>query len=153
MKYLFFLSAILSIQLITSYRDPDELINPTGTYILKGMMEKNVITGPNGEIRAKLLDNNKLALCFFINKGYPGFESGSFIDTLDYNDNQVKYRSQKDADCTIVLVFKNRYVDVMLIHSDPQCTCGFVKGVMIPASFEKCSGDNPIIQDLAHRAN
>jgi hypothetical protein len=131
-----------------------EFINPTGTYILKGLVEKNLITGHNGEIRVKLLQNNTLALCFYMNNGYPSFQSGAFKDTLAYDDNQAKYIPANDSSCTITFLFNGTSVQLALIYTNPHCTCGFAQGVIRPAVFEKSSGDNPIIQDLSsHRIN
>lgn len=142
------LSLIAAILFMPFQRKAD-FINPTGTYILKGIVEKNVITSHHGEIRAKLLQNDKLILCFYLNKGYPGFESASFTDTLAYNDNQVRYIPPGDPSCSIVYLFTVTSVNVTLIYSDPHCTCGFAKGVIAPAVFEKYSEEIPLIQDLS----
>jgi hypothetical protein len=148
MKYLFLITAILFI----SFQRKAGFVNPTGTYILKGLVEKNVITSHHGEIRAKLLQKDKLVLCFYLNKGYPGFESASFIDTLTYHDNQARYIPPGDTTCNIVYLFTGVSANVTLIYSNPQCTCGFAKGVIAPAVFEKYSAEIPIIQDLSvHR--
>ena len=107
-----------------------------------------------GEIRVKLLQNNILALCFYINKGYPGFGSASFIDTLAYNDDQAKYIPSNDTACTIGFLFTGASVELTLIYTNPQRACGFAKGVILPAVFMKSSVDNPLIQDLSsHRIN
>jgi len=147
MKYL-----LLIAILFTSPGRKTEFTNPTGTYILRGLVEKNLITNHNGEIRAKLLQNDKMVLCFYLNNGYPGFESASFIDTLGYFDNQVRYTPITDSSCTLVFLFTDTSVNLTLIYSDPHCKCGFPKGVIVPAFFRKYSGEIPLIQDLsAHR--
>lgn len=150
LKYLI----ILPFFLYMTFSRKNGFINPTGTYILKGVVEKNLIITHNGEIRVKLLQNNILALCFYINKGYPGFESASFIDTLTYDDNRAKYIPSNDTSCTFSFLFTGESVELTLIYTDPQCTCGFTKGVIAPAIFMKSSGDNPLIQDFSsHRIN
>lgn len=131
---------------------PHLFINPTGTYVLMGTIKKNKVIGHSGEIRVQLLDSNTVAVCFYITKGYPGYESGSFTDTLAYDDNQVRYSPPGAPDCTIVLDFRIRKVELMQVYSDPRCQCGFAEGVMAAATFEKTSSERPIIQDLAlHR--
>ncbi len=147
MKCLIFIPAFL----LLPFNRCMEFINPTGTYILKGLVEKNLITGHNGEIRVKLLQNNTLALCFYMNNGYPNFASGAFKDTLAYNDNQAEYIPVNDSSCTIAFLFDGTSVELALIYTNPHCTCGFTQGVIRPAVFEKSSGDNPIIQDLSSR--
>ncbi|HLK31042.1 MAG TPA: hypothetical protein VKT28_20860 [Puia sp.] len=126
-----------------------EPIDPTGTYILKGNTEKNIIKGHNGEIRAKLLAENKLALAFYLDKGAPNFESASFRDTFFYFDNRISYHSPTDTDCIITFIFDATTIETFFMHSNPQCTCGFEKGVIIPATFEKSSDEIPIIKDLS----
>jgi hypothetical protein len=49
-----------------------DFVNPTGTYILKGEVKNSKIIGHYGELRVCLLDSSTIALCFFVNKGYPG---------------------------------------------------------------------------------
>lgn len=141
------LAVILSI-FTTSFKILFGQINPTGTYILKGTIKKNVIEGYNGEIRAKLLSENKVALSFYIDKGSPGFEAASFSDTFFYFDNRASYHSLKDPDCTINFVFNATSVETFFVHSTPQCSCGFERGVIIPATFSKTSAESPVIKNI-----
>src|SRR5450755_2368449 len=85
---------------------PDTFIDPTGTYILKGATTKNKVVGHSGEIRIKLLGKDRVAMCFYINKGSPGYESGSFLDTLSYNDdNEAVYTPAADPGCAFLFYF------------------------------------------------
>ena len=149
MKGLVIILAIIIGRLFIPAGLKEEFIDPTGTYILKGTVVKNRITGHSGEMRVKLLDRSKVALCFFISKGYPGYESGSFIDTLLYRDNQALYTPAADSDCTIIFCFSHKVAEIRQIYIDPQCSCGFGRDIMISTFFEKSSGDKPIIQDLS----
>ena len=126
-----------------------EFINPTGTYILKGAIDKNRIMGHSGELRVKLLGRAKVAMSFYINKGYPGYESGSFMDTVAYVDNLAKYVPAADPGCTIIFSFTYRDAELRQTFSNPQSGCGFGNGVMTAALFHKSSDENPIIQDLS----
>jgi hypothetical protein len=152
MKGLFLLSAILVFPFVSStlsWIKPRPFADPTGTYILKGTIKKNRIIGHSGEIRVKLLQEGKIALCFFINAGYPGYESGSFLDTLSYNDDRAVYKPTLDPGCSILFCFNNHDVEIVQLYSDPDSKCGFGMGVMISAVFQKYSEDIPIIQDLS----
>jgi hypothetical protein len=61
------------------HHDCAEFINPTGTYLEKGEIKNSKIIGHSGELRVRLLDSSTIALCFFANKGYPGYESRPMI--------------------------------------------------------------------------
>src|ERR1700743_1347775 len=98
MKSLFFLSLLL-IGSIFSFRSKQIFLDPTGTYMLKGAVRNNQIVGYSGEIRAKLLQPDRIALCLYVNKGYPGYESGALLDTISYDDNRATYLPLKDSSC------------------------------------------------------
>ncbi|HVS97003.1 MAG TPA: hypothetical protein VHE54_10965, partial [Puia sp.] len=68
-------------------------VDPTGTYILKGEVKKNKIVGHYGELRVRLLDPGTAAFCFYLNNGYPNYASIALMDTLNYADNRLYYRS------------------------------------------------------------
>ncbi|MHA4810436.1 hypothetical protein ACX0G9_20185 [Flavitalea flava] len=137
---------------VLSSRSAQSFIDPTGTYVLMGVIKKNKVIGHSGEIRVQLLETNKVAVCFYINKGYPDYASGFFTDTLPYNENQVHYTPPATPDCTIVLDFQIRSVEIMQVYSDPHCRCGFKEGVLVSTTFQKSSSERPVIQDMAlHR--
>ncbi|HEY4063170.1 MAG TPA: hypothetical protein VGM30_14790 [Puia sp.] len=147
MKSLFIAALLI---LLWSFLAPDPVfIDPTGTYVLTGFVKKNRITGHSGELRVRLLDRRTVAVCFYINKGYPGYESGAFADTLDYVDNKISWSPSKDSSCLIVFFFAEHLVEVREIYSDPHSGCGFGQGVVVPAIFNKSSSDIPVIQDLS----
>jgi hypothetical protein len=148
MKSLFFLLILFWGQT----RSRIAFIDPTGTYILKGQTEKNKTIGHSGEIRVKLLDQDRVAICFYINKGYPGYESGAFVDTLEYNiNNEVVYTPCRDTDSQFLFYFSAFSAETMQVYSNPGASCGFAPGVMASAFFKKCSSEIPIIQDLSAR--
>jgi hypothetical protein len=148
MKSLFIVSFfLLARQFLPA--DPG-FIDPTGTYILTSPVKKNRITGHSGELRVRLLDSHKaVAVCFYINKGYPGYESGAFKDTLDYEENKVSWSPSNDSSCSVVFYFDENLVEVVEIYNDPRSGCGFGHGVFVPAVFRKSSNDIPVIQDLS----
>src|ERR1700733_13169709 len=96
-------------------------LNPTGTYILKGVVKNNRVTGHSGELRVRLLDDHKIALCFYINSGYPGYQSGSLIDTLVYDENNMAiYQPVQDSTCAVYFNFGLRKVEITKVMSDPR---------------------------------
>ena len=129
-------------------RDPD-FINPTGTYILKGEIKNSQIVGHYGELRVRLLDTGKIALAYYVNKGFPNYEYGAFMDTLRYLDNRAVFKPANDTACDIYFAFGERSVEVFEALTDPHSGCGFRPGVMIPAVLGKTSSDVPVIQDLS----
>ena len=145
MKIFFFLSLLLP-GLFPSDNN-QTIINPTGTYILKGEVKGNKVISHSGEIRVKLLQPEMLTLCFYIAKGYPGYESGSLMDTLRYTDNSAVYVS-KDSTCTLRFYFRQNGVELIHIFSMPARDC-FSPGVLTGAFFRKASSGVPVIQDLS----
>jgi hypothetical protein len=147
MKSIFFLS--FSFLSWLSYTGRETFINPTGTYLLKGEVKESRIVGHSGELRVRMLDTNTVALCFYINKGYPGYESGALMDTLHYEDNRTVYHPSNDSSCDIYFAFEAQSVEVFQVYTDPHSGCGFGPGVIIPAIFGKTSSEAPVIQDLS----
>lgn len=125
-------------------------IDPTGTYILKGEVKNSKIISHYGELRVRLLDTSRVALCLYINEGYPGYASAALTDTLHYEDNRAIYTPRGDS-CSIYFVFDIRTVEIRELLTDPHSGCGFHPGVLIPAVFDKTSSDVPVIQDLSER--
>jgi hypothetical protein len=124
-------------------------IDPTGTYLEKGEVKNSKIVGHYGELRVRLLDTGTIALCFYVNKGYPNYEWGSFMDTLQYEDNRAIYAPANDSSCKVYFSFQLRSAEVSELLTDPHSGCGFRPDVMIPAVLEKTSSDIPMIQDLS----
>lgn len=149
MTSLFLLSALLFSQPHSPVYPQPEFIDPTGTYVLMGTIKKNRITGHSGEIRVQLLDSHRIAVCFYINKGYPGYESGSFMDTLIYHENSTHYICVRDTTCTILFYFRRNKVEMVPTYGNPDLGGGFAKGVLTSAIFEKSSANKPVIQDLS----
>jgi hypothetical protein len=145
MKNIFFL--LLSLLGGGFRNNRPAFINPTGTYLEKGEVKSNRIVGHYGELRVRLLDTGTIALSFYVNKGYPNYESGSVVDTLGYEDNRAIFKPANDSSCEIYFAFDLRSVTISQTLTDPHSGCGFRPGVIIPAIFEKTSSDVPVIQD------
>jgi hypothetical protein len=128
-------------------------LNPTGTYILKGIVKNNRVTGHSGELRVRLLDDHTVALCFYINSGYPGYRSGSLIDTFSYDNNTVIYQPAQDSACAVHFYFGLRNVKITKVMSDPRSECGFEPEVLIPVTIPMVSSEVPVIQNLGGRGS
>jgi len=128
---------------------PPEFIDPTGTYILKGVIEKNVIKSHYGELRVKLLNRQLAAVCFYINTGYPDYKSGSFLDTLPYEEDHLQYKPPGKDDCSLFFYFGPQAAEIQQAYADPHSSCGFAKDVIISTFFKKYSDEKPVIQDLS----
>jgi hypothetical protein len=149
MKSLFLLSFLLVSRILST--SGQNFIDPTGTYLLKSEVKNGMLVGHSGELRVRLLDAGRVAMCLYVNKGYPGYESGSLLDTLRYSDNRFIYAPASDSSCSIFFAFDQRAVEIFQLLTDPHAGCGFGPGVMIAAVFDKTSSDIPIIQDLSKR--
>ena len=126
-------------------------LDPTGTYRLRGTVKNNRTIGHSGELRARLLNEHTVAICFYINAGYPGYRSGALLDTVTYDDGEAEYHPPQDSSCEIHFYFEPQKVRLMEVMSDPRSGCGFAPGVFVPVAFPKVSSEVPIIQNLGGR--
>lgn len=149
MRNLFFMSLILLSGILAT--GDQVFIDPTGTYLLKGEVKNNKIVGHSGELRVRLLDLHTVAITLYLNKGYPGYESGSLVDTAHYEENRIVYAPAGDSSCHIYFVFVKKSVEIYQSITDPHSSCGFRAGVLFPAVYEKISSDIPVIEDLSGR--
>ena len=150
MRSLFYLPLLLLLS-GSLFSDREIFIDPTGTYLLKGEVRKNKIVGRSGELRVRLLNAKTVAMCLYLSKAEPGYESGFLLDTLHYGDNQCIYIPGGDTSCAIYFVFAVKSVEIYEALSNPQGGCGFRPGVLEPAVFNKTSADIPVIEDLSGR--
>lgn len=124
----------------------------SGTYELvsKTVKKGDDVYGYAGEIQVKELPNNRIVLSFFITKGAPSYNLGSFVDTLDYSKNTAVYKLQQDSvRCEISFLFNDKGIQVKQESNDDYYGCGFGDGVVAHGSFKRVSNEVPIIKDLA----
>jgi len=140
---------LIFLIIFKSFLGSDDFVDPTGTYILKAEVKNHRIVGHSGEIRVKLLDRTHLAISFYINKGFPNYESGAFMDTLLYKENIARYQPVSDPQCNVLILFSSGKAEIQQVYSDPTCHCGFGDGILVSTYFVKSSGEMPIIQDLS----
>ena len=84
-----------------------KFLNPTGLYDFTGKTtKKNGETyGYFGKIKVLLLASDKILVSFFICKGAPSYNSGSFVDTLNYEKNTAIYTGDSTIDRSCKLTF------------------------------------------------
>lgn len=125
-------------------------LNPTGTYKFNTKIEKRdgEVYGYFGEIRVKLIDSSTIAISFYVCKGAPGYNSGSFVDTLNYFNREVIYIPEYDSTCKITFHFKEHGIDVTQSQADLNFGCGFGHGVFADGHYKRISRKTPEIIDL-----
>lgn len=124
--------------------------DPTGTYELDNITEKKdgETYGYFGEIKVKKIQNDKIIMTFFICKGAPSYNLGSFIDTIEINNNFADYKNDDDFNCKINFKFFNEGIEVEhLIDVNDFLCVDFGNGVRADGFFKKISSEVPIIRD------
>lgn len=136
--------------LIQTIATGQSFIDPTGTYKLDSKTKtKNGDTyGYFGEIRVKLLDSNKVAMSFYICKGAPAYNSGSFVDTLPFYNNTAIYKDKYDTakSCMVTFEFSKIKIKLQETANYKYGTC-WGQGVVASGSYKKLTSDIPIIKD------
>ncbi|MEI6853620.1 MAG: hypothetical protein WCL06_12285 [Bacteroidota bacterium] len=125
-------------------------VNPTGTYILdnKAIVIEKETYGYAGLIQVKTLSENKILMTFTINKGAPSYNSGSFVDTLSYLNNQAIFTiPESDASCQITFMFTESGVTVKEKAKDLNTACGFGHAVVADGFFKKVSSLVPVLRN------
>lgn len=123
-----------------------QVINPTGTYELVSKTIKRVddVYGAAGLIHVKEIAKKRIVVSFFKTYGAPGYNSGSFIDTLTLKDDIAIYRLKEDnLSCSITFKFTTKGIQV----SQQSDYCGFGHGVYADGFYKKISSKVPIIKD------
>jgi len=123
--------------------------NPTGSYELvsKKKIKDGDTYGYSGEIDIKLLDSVHIAMSFYLDKGAPGYNSGSFVDTLDYKNSVAVYETKSDTSCKITFAFSKKGVTVDHIAKNYNNSCGFGHAVVVSGFYKKISSKIPEIKD------
>ena len=124
--------------------------NPTGTYKFEGKtkIRDGETFGYFGEIKVKLIDTSRLAMSFYICKGAPSYNSGSFVDTLDYKQNIAVYKDHDhlQSACTVSFTFSKKKIEIKESANYEYGTC-WGHGVAAFGSFKKVSNNIPVITD------
>ena len=81
--------------------------NPSGYYSLdtKTTVKDGDTYGYFGNIKVKQVDSNRIFVDFYVCKGAPSYNSGSFQDTLLYKNGIAVHTTTEDATCIITFNF------------------------------------------------
>jgi len=126
--------------------------NPTGSYKYDGKTQKKngEIYGYFGDIQVKLLNENRIAVSFYLCVGAKSYNSGSFVDTLSLIGNTAIYKPL-DCDSLCTITFKFSKGGVTTIHKaldgNYNGSCCFGSGVIANGFFRKVSNKIPVIKD------
>lgn len=137
--------------LISSYykkKAIPDFINPTGSYKLvsKTKVRNGETYGYFGNIDVELIGSSRIAMSFYVCKGAPSYNSGSFLDTLDYINNTTVYKTDFDASCSITFKFSEKGIIVDEKASNDNWGCGFGHAVVAYGFFKKTSSKKPVIK-------
>jgi hypothetical protein len=131
---------------------PATPLDPTGSYefVSDARDSTNDDSGVFGEVRVILLGDERIAVGFAMNIGALSFNSGGFVDTLEFRDSIAVFRDREsDSSCTITLSIAKDSVR-LTEHTDlPDGGCGFGHGVVADGSFRKGSSVRPYQLDPA----
>ncbi len=137
----------LFLSLISCKTSQITLLNPTGTYKLGNHNPSRETEGYFGEIQVKRISESQIVMTFMINKGAPSYNSGSFIDTLEYNNNIATFKTPEyDPSCNIKFRFEKNGVSVNQESDNYRFGCGFGNAVVAKGYFRKVSSDIPILK-------
>jgi hypothetical protein len=136
MKFLF---AITSIMLFACLGNRAGVkTDVTGEYFLGDSLDKEGIK-PGGVIHVLQIVDNQIVLSLDYCKGAPSFNLGSFMDTLQLENNQAIYRSEYDSTCTIHFTFIPKGLNVNQQSTNWPAFCGFGWGVDATGFYTKTS--------------
>ena len=103
--------AVVLILSCTSSFAQSNYINPRGTfqYVGKTIVKNDETYGYFGTIQVKTISKNKIVMTFYICIGAMSYNSGSFVDTLDYKNNVAVH---KQGDCITTFAFTATGINV-----------------------------------------
>jgi hypothetical protein len=144
------LSIILISWLILSGLLPLETtVDPTGIYDLENETRKegDDIYGYFGQIKVLAIDETTIIMDFQVCKGAPSYNSGSFLDTLEYINGQAIYTDPEiDESCRITFDFTEKGVKVTEETENYNFGCGFGHAVVADGFYKKTSSDKPTFE-------
>jgi len=147
----FLLLSIVCLTAIGQVKKATSFINPTGSYKLdsKTTVKDGDTYGYFGDIDVKLLDSTRIAISFFVCKGAPSYNSGSFIDTLTYKNNVALHTTpEDDSSCRIKFKFNKKGITVEQYQADLNFGCAFGHAVFADGFYKKTSSKVPVIAEI-----
>jgi len=128
--------------------------SPSGTYHLnKAVIDAETnedaegpVAGNFGTIQVKAIGQHAVAMTFYVSMGSPGYNSGSFVDTLDFKNNTATYTTPEfDPSCNILFEFSKAGIQVTETTDNYNHGCGFGHAVVANGYFKKYSAEEPVL--------
>jgi hypothetical protein len=119
--------------------------DPSGIYTYDSIANGNTVYF--GEIRIKKYLGQKYIMTFFICKGEPSYNSGSFIDTIEFASNLFKYTTVDDTSCLTIFNVSDSGLVVNEKTDNYNFGCGFGHAVVAHGFFRKTSNYPPTLLD------
>lgn len=141
------------LMLVSGYTSQTNYVDPTGTYDLSSRVRKKggEIYGYFGTIQIKKLTKSRIILNFYVCKGAPSYNSGSFIDTLTYNNNKAIYTDPElDQSCKITFEVLKNGIKVTEETDDYNSGCGFGHAVIADGFYKIVSKKVPVLINPAY---
>lgn len=116
-------------------------VDPTGLYklVAKTKIKNGDTYGYFGDIKVKLISDSSIVINFYVCKGAPSYNSGSFSDTLNFANNEAIFRTSTDVSCSVTFHFTETGVDVLERTADYNSGCGFGNAVIADGFYKKIS--------------
>ena len=146
MKNLLILCLLFSLGLKAQTANPVPFINPAGYYSPdnKTKPENGDTYGYFGTIKIKLIDSGRIFVDFYVCKGAPSYNSGSFEDTLFYKSGIAVHSTTYDPTCVITFNFNSlNGVVVEEKAKDFNNGCGFGHAVVATGFYKKITEGLP----------
>jgi hypothetical protein len=124
---------------------PVPFINPSGYYSLdsKTRLDSGETYGYFGTLKVKLIDSARVFVDFYVCKGAPGYNSGSFEDTLFYKNGIAVYTTADDNTCIITFNFNTTGgATVEEKTKDLNQGCGFGSGVAANGFYRRITEEH-----------
>lgn len=140
---LFTFITLLFINLKGQTANPASFINPTGYYSLdnKTKVDSGETYGYFGTIKVKLIDSSRIFVDFYVCKGAPSYNSGTFEDTLTYSTGIAVHSTIDDPTCVITFNFNTPDgVKVEEKAKDFNSGCGFGHAIVATGFYKKITG-------------
>jgi hypothetical protein len=119
--------------------------DPSGIYVYDSIANGNNVYF--GEIRIKKYVGQKYIMTFFICKGEPSYNSGSFIDTIEFKSKRFNYTTADDTTCLTTFNVSDSGLVINEKTENYNFGCGFGHAVVAHGFFRKTSNSTPILLD------
>lgn len=122
--------------------------SPNGYYSLdsKTTLKNGDTYGYFGTIKVKQVDSNRIFMEFYVCKGAPSYNSGSFDDTLHFEKGIAVYTTPVDNSCIITFNFNTAGgVTVEEKAKDLNAACGFGHAVVASGFYKLVYSGDPFM--------